>query len=318
MKLLRGLENIPDFSQGTVATIGNFDGVHRGHQALLKKLRIQADKMRLPLVVLLFEPQPGEFFYRQQAPARLTSLREKIDVLKRCNVDYVCCLKFNKELALMTAQDFARHYFFSLLQIKYLLVGEDFRFGQQRKGDVHLIREIGKDIDCLVETFPDVSLDSQRVSSTKVREALAKGDLVQASRLLGRTYSLCGRVTKGDGRGRQWGIPTANLSMHKLSLPLRGVFCVQIKRKDVWLSGVANLGSRPTVDGTKNILEVHLFDFDENLYGEMLQVFFLHKLRDEIKFSSVDALIKQIHDDVDMAKARFRAGPNSNLTFLVE
>ncbi|KTC84127.1 bifunctional riboflavin kinase/FAD synthetase [Legionella brunensis] len=309
MKLLRGLDNISCFSQGTVATIGNFDGVHRGHQALLTKLLTHANRLQLPSVVLLFEPQPGEFFHKQQSPARLSSLREKLEVFKHYNIDYVCCLKFNKELALMAAEDFARHYFFSLLQIKYLLVGEDFRFGQQRKGDVHLIREMGKEQDCCVETFPDVALESERISSTKIREALAKGDLNRASILLGRTFTLCGRVIRGDGRGRQWGIPTANLSMHRLSLPLKGVFCVQIERNGLWFTGVANLGSRPTVDGTKNVLEIHLFDFDENLYGEMLQVFFLHKLRDEIKFSSIDALIKQIHDDVNAAKAYFCAIP---------
>lgn len=305
MKLLRGLDGISHFSEGSVATIGNFDGVHRGHQALLAKLRAQADKLQLPLVVLLFEPQPGEYFRGSEAPARLTSLREKIEVLKHCDVDYVCCLKFNKALALMSAPDFAKQYFFSLLRVKYLLVGEDFRFGQQRMGDVALIQEMGKTLGCQVEAFPDVSLDNQRISSTKIREALAQGELEHASSLLGRTYSLCGRVTKGDGRGRQWGVPTANLSMHRLSLPLRGVFCVTIKRQGKLFTGVANLGSRPTVDGTKNILEVNLFDFDENLYGEMLQVFFLHKLRDEIKFSSMDALIEQIHTDVRAAKAYY-------------
>ncbi|CEK11179.1 bifunctional riboflavin kinase/FAD synthetase [Legionella hackeliae] len=309
MKLLRGLENIPYFSQGTVATIGNFDGVHRGHQALLAKLRLQADRMQLPLVVVLFEPQPGEFFRSSQAPARLATLREKLEVLKRCNVDYVCCLKFNNKLALMEAEDFARHYFFSLLKVKYLLVGEDFRFGRQRQGDIHLIQRIAQEQMARIDVFPAVSINGDRVSSTKIREALASGKLNYASSLLGRTYSLCGRVIKGDGRGKQWGIPTANLSTQRLALPLKGVFCIQVKRKGAWLKGVANLGSRPTVDGTKNVLEVHLFDFDESLYGEMLQVFFLHKLRDEIKFSSVDALIKQIHNDINAAK-EFFAGPN--------
>ncbi|ASQ45476.1 bifunctional riboflavin kinase/FAD synthetase [Legionella clemsonensis] len=308
MKLLRGLKNIPDFSQGTVATIGNFDGVHRGHQALLARLRFQADRMQLPSVVLLFEPQPSEFFRGSQAPARLATLREKLEALKQCNIDYVYCLKFNKKLALMEAEKFARHYFFSLLKVKYLLVGEDFRFGRQRQGDIHLIQQMTKDYDAWVETFPEVSIEGERVSSTKIRAALANGYLTQASLLLGRTYSLCGRIIKGDGRGRQWGIPTANVRTQRLTLPLKGVFCIQVKRGNKWLKGVANLGSRPTVDGTKNVLEVHLFDFDENLYGEILQVFFLHKLRDEIKFSSVDVLIKQIHEDIDAARAFFAKG----------
>jgi riboflavin kinase/FMN adenylyltransferase len=306
MKLLHGLTNFPDFAKGTVTTIGNFDGVHLGHQALLKTLRAEASRLQLPLVVLLFEPQPAEYFRPEQAPARLTSLREKLAVLKFSKVDYVYCLKFDEALALMSAETFAENYFFSLLNSKFLLIGEDFRFGQGRLGDVSLLQKLGANHGCTVQTFPDFSINNKRVSSTKIRDALAPGELQTASELLGRTFSLCGRVVKGDGRGRQWGIPTANLSMHRLMLPLKGVFCVQVGRtKGKLLNGVANLGSRPTVDGSKNILEIHLFDFDESLYGEMLQVFFLHKLRDEVKFSSVDALIAQIHDDVARAKAEF-------------
>ncbi|STX43082.1 riboflavin biosynthesis protein RibF (riboflavin kinase/FMN adenylyltransferase) [Legionella donaldsonii] len=304
MKLLRRLDEV---SAGTVATIGNFDGVHRGHQALLAQLHMQADKMKLPVTVFLFEPQPGEYFHGQLAPARLTSLREKLQILKQCNVDYVYCLKFNKHLALMPAPDFAEHYFFSLHHVKYLLIGRDFRFGHARQGDVALLEELGRRTDCLVQTFPDFAIAEERVSSTKIRNALLQGQLEQATVLLGRTFSLCGRVIKGDGRGKQWGIPTANLGMHRLTLPLKGVFCVQVRRSTgELLKGVANIGSRPTVDGTKNILEIHLFDFNESLYGEMLQVFFLRKLRDEIKFSSVDALIQQIQDDVVAAKEQFK------------
>lgn len=306
MRLFRGLTNLPYFSRGTVATIGNFDGVHLGHQALLAALRREADRLGLPMLVLLFEPQPAEYFRAKEAPVRLTSLREKLDVLKLCQVDYVVCLKFNERLALMPAQQFAMHYFFSFLQVKYLLIGNDFRFGHQRQGDVSLLQEMVKTRECIVQPFPDFSIGDNRVSSTKIRHALAENQLQLAAEFLGRTFSLCGRVVTGDGRGKQWGIPTANLSMHRLSLPLKGVFCVKVRRaKGEWLSGVANLGSRPTVDGTKNILEIHFFDFAENLYGEMLQVFFLHKLRDEVKFSSVEALITQIHDDITAAKKHF-------------
>ncbi len=191
--------------------------------------------------------------------------------------------------------------------MKYLVIGRDFRFGHARQGDVALLEELGQRVGCLVQTFPDFTIEEERVSSTKIRHALLQGQLEQATVLLGRTFSLCGRVIKGDGRGKQWGIPTANLGMHRLTLPLKGVFCVQVCRSTgELLKGVANIGSRPTVDGTKNILEIHLFDFNESLYGEMLQVFFLHKLRDEIKFSSVDALIQQIQDDVVAAKEQFK------------
>lgn len=307
MKLLRGLHRIPDFTKGCVATIGNFDGVHLGHQALLKTLKKQADNLNVPLVVLLFEPQPAEYFRPQDAPARLTNLREKLAILNHCKVDYVICLKFNKALALMSAQDFAQYYFFTLLNCKYILIGEDFRFGQGRFGDIHLLQDLAEERGCTVQAFPDFSIENHRVSSTKIRDALLQGELERSAELLGRTFSLCGRVIRGDGRGREWGIPTANLSMHRIMLPLKGVFCVKVRRScgDL-VDGVANLGSRPTIDGTKNILEIHLFDFDDSLYGEMLQVFFLHKLRDEVKFSSVDALIAQIHDDVAAAKSEFR------------
>lgn len=304
MKLLRELERVSYFAKGVVATIGNFDGVHLGHQALLSVLRVKADQLNLPLVLLLFEPQPGEYFCGQQAPARLTSLREKLSVFKQCKVDYVCCLRFNEAMALMPAKEFASHYFFSLLQAKYLLIGEDFRFGQARKGDIHLLNEMARKAGCIVDVFSNFSIDNQRVSSTKIRDALAQGQLRQAETLLGRSFSLCGRVVKGDGRGRQWGIPTANLGMHRLTLPLKGVYSVKVHRANgEYLFGVANIGSRPTIDGTKNILEIHLFDFDGNLYGEMLQVFFLHKLRDEVKFSSIDALISQIHADISAARS---------------
>lgn len=306
MKLLRGLKHIPAFTNGTVATIGNFDGVHLGHQALLAQLKAQSRELKLPLVVLLFEPQPGEFFLTSQAPARLSTLREKLDILKKCEVDYVYCLSFKKSLAAMDPADFVESYLFSLLQVKYLLIGEDFRFGRNRLGDIELLKSKAQQSGCLVGAFSDFSLLNQRVSSTKIRNFLARGELPQAATLLGRPYSLCGRVIAGDGRGRQWGFPTANLAMRRLSLPLTGVFCVQVRRANGdMVSGVANLGRRPTVDGTKNILEVHLFDFNQSLYGEMLQVYFLYKLREEIKFSSIEALIAQIKDDIAVARKQF-------------
>lgn len=318
MKLLRGLDRVSDFEKGSVATIGNFDGVHLGHQSLLAELRKQADQRQLPLVVLLFEPQPGEYFHGQEAPARLASLREKLAVLKHCKVDYAICLRFDESLALMSAEDFVRYYFIRLLRVQYLLVGEDFRFGARRLGDLALLKSMGAQAGCQVESFADFNLEANRVSSTRIRQALAQGNLSAASHLLGRTFSLCGRVKRGDGRGREWGIPTANLSMHRLSLPLKGVFCVQVRRANgLFLNGVANLGCRPTVDGSKNVLEIHLLDFDENLYGERLEVFFLHKLREEVKFSSVDALIAQIHSDVAAARLQFSA-PCFELNALTE
>lgn len=310
MQLLLGSRLAPApvsaFAKGSVATIGNFDGVHLGHQALLSQLKKQAIHNNQPLVVILFEPQPGEYFRGEQAPARVSSLREKLKMLQVCQVDFVYCLRFNRALATMPAITFAQTYFFSLLRASYLLIGEDFCFGRNREGDVSLLRTLARDASCQVETFPDVRMHETRISSTKIREALAQGDMKEAARLLGRPYYMCGRVVPGNGRGREWGIPTANLAMRRVSLPLKGVFCVRVQLPcGSFVNGVANLGRRPTLDGSKNVLEIHLFDFNQTIYGDLLQVSFLHKLRDEVKFSSLEALIAQIRDDVTVAKNWF-------------
>lgn len=303
MKLLRGTQLPAECAQGVVATVGNFDGVHLGHQHLIAALREKARALNLPLVIMTFEPQPREYFHQDKAPARLSSLREKIDVLRLCQVDFLYCFKFQETLAQKSASDFAEIDLFALLKVKYLLVGEDFRFGKNREGDVALLKRLGHAAGCVVETFADRCVASQRVSSTAVRAALQAGDLTLAATYLGRTFSLCGRVARGDGRGRQWGIPTANLNLHHRILPLSGVYVVTVLIQGVFFQAVANVGKRPTVDGVKHILEVHLFDFDRSIYGQLIQVFFLHKLRDEVKFTSVEALIEQIHDDVAVAKS---------------
>lgn len=307
MKLFRGLETVPAIfaENGTVATIGNFDGVHKGHQALLAQLRTQAKAYQLPLVVFLFEPQPSEFFYGQNAPVRLSSLREKLALLSSCQVDFVFCLKFNEKLAKLSAPAFAKKYFFTSLQVKYLLVGEDFRFGFQRTGNIELLQAIGVEKNCKVEVFPDFYINDERVSSTRVRQALAQGDFKLVSTLLGRNFSLCGPVIRGEGRGRQWGIPTANLNLLRPSLPLSGVFCVEVFVKGTKFFGAANIGTRPTVNGMKSRLEVHLLDCNQDLYGEMLEVIFLKKLREEVKFYSVEDLINQIKQDIFSTRAFF-------------
>ncbi|MFI4919563.1 MAG: bifunctional riboflavin kinase/FAD synthetase [Legionellales bacterium] len=312
MKLLRGIQHLAVLDKGAVATVGNFDGVHLGHQYLLKSLRTKANNMGLPLVLVLFEPQPREYFQQSNAPVRLTSLREKLELLKQCQVDYVYCIKFNDKLAQISATDFANNYLFSMLKVKYLLIGRDFRFGNNRSGDVGLLQALGSQSGCDVQVFSDFCIEGKKISSTTIRAALQTGELNNAANYLGRTYSMCARVVAGDGRGRQWGIPTANLGIYRNSLPLQGVFVVQVYRNSKIVFGVANVGKRPTVDGTKNSVEVHLFDFDESIYGELLQVFFLHKLRDELKFTTVDALIAQIHNDIAAAQA-FRDATTNNI-----
>lgn len=302
MKLLYNLKHFSDFEQGIIATIGNFDGVHLGHQHLIKSLRKKANNLQLPLVLILFEPQPKEYFQKNSASARLSSLREKINALNELDIDYVYCIKFNHKLAQTEAKDFA-HFLFDALKINYLLVGQDFRFGKNRTGDIALLQKLSVVHQAEVAVYPEFAYGNERVSSTRVRAALQQGDLQEAAKLLGRTYTMCGRVIHGDGRGRQWGIPTANIGLNRTTLPLNGVFVVQMLIQGKVVVGVANIGKRPTIDGVKNSLEVHLFDFNQMIYGELVQVFFLHKLRDEVKFTSVDALIKQIHQDMTEARA---------------
>ena len=306
MKLLFGHGLPPGRFDGTVATIGNFDGLHLGHQALLSQLHAEAMQQNLPAMLVLFEPQPSEFFMKRQAPARLTSLREKIALIQQSQLDYVYCLRFNEALAAMPAEVFAERIIFSHLKVKWLLVGLDFRFGKDRLGDVDLLIAMGRNYGCTVVVFPDFIFQNQRVSSTLIRHNLAHGQLKKASLLLGRSYSLSGRVVYGQGIGRLWGIPTANIGIARINSPLRGIFCVQVRReKGTLLQGVASLGTRPTVGGKDLILEVNLFDFNENLYGERLQVYFLYRLRDEVKFATVDELIEQIHHDIHTAKNYF-------------
>lgn len=303
MKFLNGLKQIDLLPERVVATVGNFDGVHRGHQALLVSLREKAAQLGCPSLVILFEPQPCEYFLWRDAPARLMGLREKLHALRDAGIDYVCCLKFNVNFAQMTAAHFAEHVIFKSLRVVYLLTGSDFRFGRDRMGDVDLLIQLGKHHGCDVEAYPDFMGDGVRISSTGIRQALQQANFTQATSSLGRPYSICGRVIVGDGRGRQWGIPTANVLLHRESLPLSGVFSVCVKLKDQLYDGVANIGRRPTIDGSLKLsLEVHLFEFTQSIYGEFIHVLFKEKLRDEKKFDSVDELIKQIRQDIERAK----------------
>ncbi|WP_133129767.1 bifunctional riboflavin kinase/FAD synthetase [Legionella yabuuchiae] len=301
MQLLRGSGPFSELSAGSVATIGNFDGVHVGHQALIQAGRQQAEVLTLPLLVILFEPQPSEYFHPSNPPARLSSLREKIIGLKQLGVDFVYCMTFNKTLAVMEPQVFVQQFLLSLLNVKLLMVGQDFRFGKHREGDAELLNLLFQAQERSVRFFSDFQVFEERVSSTKIRAALKADQLMLASKLLGRNYSMCGRVMKGDQRGRQWGIPTANFNLTRKKLPIRGVYFVHVLRNGTLLNGVANIGCRPTVDGSKNILEVHILDFNQSLYGELLEVVFLQKLRDEQRFSSLDDLIATIKADIEAA-----------------
>lgn len=292
--------------KGSIATIGNFDGVHKGHVALLEQLAAEAKMRGLPSVVILFEPHPREFLTPEKAPARLTLFREKIQRLKELPIDYVLCLRFNKKLSNLTATDFVKNILVKGLHVKYILIGDDFRFGKQRQGDVALLNHLGKEYDYAVEVFPTFVEHNERVSSTAVREALVKGDLKSAEQLLGRPYTISGHVKRGAGRGRDFGFPTANITVPKQGLPLSGVFVVRVNSETLKEHpAVANIGIRPTVDGTRTVLEALLLDFEGDLYGQHLDIKFLHKLRDEKKFDNIELLKAQIKKDVTAAQQYF-------------
>ena len=307
MKLLRGSGPFEELKYGAVVTIGNFDGVHRGHQALLAELRQAAKRCNLPTLVVFFEPQPSEYFQTRAVALRLNTCLEKIHYLAKSHIDYVYCLNFNEKLASLSPEAFAERFIFSLFHAKYILIGEDFRFGQGRLGTPKLLETIACSHQSQVEIFKDFVYKGLRVSSTQVRQALKQGHLDYVTELLGRPYAMMGRVIHGKQRARAWGIPTANIHLKQRPLLLSGVFLVRVRRhaspenRTYW--GVANLGCRPTVDGLTTILEVHVFDFSDSLYNERLEVFFIKHLREERKFSSVDALITQIHEDRKQAYA---------------
>jgi len=306
MRILRGSVNKDLFVKGCVVTIGNFDGVHIGHQHLIHQLCLIANDVFLPTVVILFEPQPSEFFAR--SPARLTCFKDKMRLLNKLGVDYVYCIKFNQYVAELPPEVFARRYLFQSLNSRLVLIGNDFRFGHQRGGDVDFLEKLGRQYDCKVVSLADITKADPpvRVSSTLIRELLQQGNIEKAQLLLGRYYTMSGRVITGAGRARHWNIPTANIQLKRVFPPILGVYCVSIHSHLFGLKqGVANLGVKPTLNGQQLCLEVHIFDFDQDIYGENVEVFFLHKLRDEVKFSSVESLIQQIHSDIRAAKAYF-------------
>ncbi len=285
-------------------TIGNFDGVHLGHQAMLARLRARAASVGGSPTVLTFEPHPREIFTPDSAPTRLTSLREKLEILRSLGVAHVHVCRFTRTFAALTAQDFVRRILVDGLRARYVLVGDDFRFGARRAGDFALLRQLGEQHGFEAEALHTVEAAGQRASSTAVREALAAGDMAMAAQLLGRPYSISGRVVGGDRLGRRIGYPTANIQLKHNRPPVKGIFAVRVQGLEVpeW-PGVASLGTRPTVhaDG-KPTLEVHLFDFDRFIYRAHLRVDFLHKLRDEAKFPSLEALIAQIDRDAALAR----------------
>ncbi|KEA53241.1 MULTISPECIES: bifunctional riboflavin kinase/FAD synthetase [Mangrovibacter] len=303
MKLIRGIHNLSQIPRGCVLTIGNFDGVHRGHQALLQGLCAEGAKRQLPVVVMIFEPQPLELFAGESAPARLTRLREKLRYLADSAVDYVLCVRFDRRFAALTAQQFIADLLVDRLGVKLLAVGDDFRFGAGRQGDFLLLQQAGKEYGFDVTSAQTYCHDGLRISSTSVRQALKEDDLARAENLLGHPFVISGRVVHGDELGRTIGFPTANLPLRRQVSPVKGVFAVEVNGLgDSPVPGVANIGTRPTVSGVRQQLEVHLLDTNMNLYGRHIDVVLRHKIRNEQRFASLDALKAQIAKDESTAR----------------
>jgi riboflavin kinase/FMN adenylyltransferase len=309
VELIRGLHNLRSRHHGSVVTIGNYDGVHLGHRAMLAALRRQAVEHGQATTVVTFEPNPREYLAPDSAPARLMRLREKLAALGRQGVERVLLLRFDAAMQAVPASEFVERVLVQGLGARALVVGHDFRFARRREGNVAMLREAGARRGFEVEEVDAYLLDGERVSSSLVRAALGAGDLARAGRLLGDNYRIAGRVRRGKQLGRRLGYPTANLALHRKVVPLSGIFAVRVH--GTGLAGhpaVASLGTRPTVDERgEPLLEAHLFDFDGDLYGRQLEVEFLVRLREERRFESLDALVEQMHRDEAEARAALAA-----------
>ncbi len=306
MEVIRGLINVRERHQGAAVTIGNFDGVHTGHQMILSEIRQKAEALGTRSMLICFEPQPKEFFDVFNAPARLTRFREKVELLESLGIDFVLCLKFTDEIRNMSADRFI-DLLIKDLTVKALFVGDDFRFGQDRSGDYQQLESAGRTHGFSVHDINTIAFEDIRVSSTRIRDCLAAGDFALAETMLGHPYTIIGKVIYGRQLGRTLGVPTANIQLHRYVAPITGVFACETEIDGEMIQSIANVGVRPTIDDKtlRPILEVHLFDFDRNLYGETVKVIFRHKIRDEQKFEDLDALKLAIHADIARAREYF-------------
>ncbi len=305
MKVLRSIpyKTQSYFKHGSVITLGSFDGLHLAHRQLLQETITCAKQLRLPSVLLTFHPHPKDFFAGRESQICLMRLREKWLALQPYALNFLISLRFNRAMAELPAIDFVNQYLVDRLNVKMVIVGDDFRFGAARQGDFNLLASLGEQYGFEVRQIPSMMLSGMRVSSTRVRQALVEGDLPLVQQLTGRHYSLYGPVVHGDQRGRTWGLPTANIPLYRSLSPLTGVFVVRIHGPDFVANGVASIGYRPVFELKRPLLEVYILDFNRDIYGQYLRIEFLHQLRDEWSFDDVDGLIAQIHQDVKDARA---------------
>ena len=305
MHLSRTADCVPEqlVADGSVLTIGAFDGLHLGHQRILDRVLAEASQRRVPAAVMSFEPTPKEFFAAASPPARLMRFREKFEALAEYGLDLFFCPRFDARMQGVSVPQFVEHLLVNTLKVSHLVVGDDFRFGKARTGGVDDLKLAGQKFGFTVEQVGSVINDGERVSSSAVRHALAAGELTRATRFLGRRYRMSGRVVEGNHLGRELGYPTANVALRRRQTPVMGIFAVRVwGLGDTVLDGVASVGIRPTVGGTKPLLEVHIFDFDEDIYGRYIQVEFVAKLRDEVKFPDLEELTEQMHRDAAQAR----------------
>ena len=303
MELVRGLQNISKAARGCVLTVGNYDGVHLGHQQMIGALKRRALELDAPATVLVFEPSSKEFIDPDSAPPRLTRWREKFNVLATLGVDRLVTLRFDEHMRAMTPESFVDELIVGSLGARHVVVGDDFRYGSNAGGTIETLRAAGRARGFGVEQMPPFEIEGVRVSSTAVRERLERADYFGAARLLGRRYRMSGRVTQGKRLGRTLGFPTANLRLLRRKSPMCGVLAVRVHGIEPQpLGGVASLGTRPTVNGSEPLLEVHVFDFSGDLYGRLIEVEFIAKLRDEVKFDSLDSMVMQMKIDAEVAR----------------
>lgn len=295
---------VPQLQAGCVATIGGYDGLHQGHQRILRRVLQEAGQRGLPSLVFSFEPIPREYFSRGTPPARLMRLREKFHALEQIGIDVFYCPRFDAALESLSPEKFVEQLLYKRLHVRHLVVGDDFRFGRHAAGQVEDLQRLGSLHGFSVEQVGSVMEQGERVSSSVVRRALEAGDFESVRRLLGRDYSMEGRVVRGQQLGRKLGMPTANVKLKRTQSPLAGIFAVRVSGLEPGrsCSGVASIGTRPTVNGTEPLLEVHLFDFNRDIYGAYIQVEFIAKLRDEAYFPNLDLLSEQMQRDAAQAR----------------
>jgi riboflavin kinase/FMN adenylyltransferase len=303
VELIRGLNNLKPRHRGVAASIGNYDGVHRGHQAVLRDLKRRAVVLGVPATVIVFEPTPQEFFASAAPPARLMRFGEKLQALAEQGVERVVCLRFDRRLAELSPEDFITRILVRGLGVRHLVVGDDFRFGHARRGDFALLQRTGKTQGFEVQDTGALLAGGERISSTLIREALAAGDMARAANMLGRPFALGGRVLYGAQLGRKLGFPTANIALNRRVVPVRGIFAARIHGIEPGpRDGIAYVGNRPAVGGAGPLLEAFVFDFDGDLYGRRLNVELLHRLRDDQHFANLEALQAQMQQDLSAAR----------------